>query len=432
MDHLRLIESFGASLADFLVPKNARFVVASSAGVDSMALTHLCLSMIPHERVTVAHYDHGTRADSPLDLDLLRNYLRVFPECRLISKARASSTDSSEAEMRQDRYQFLEQARRESKSDYIVLAHHRDDQIETLFWRLIRGTGMSGLQGMQPKTGWLLRPLLRVSKKDLVSYATHFNIPFREDSSNHSNQYFRNRLRKTLMPVLSDLAVDHGGIDAVSQRLLGLMDDIRESNQMTQHRIEKWLQTHAITTAYWLAWSHLEWNQLKSIEQTQLLAYFYLKQGIETPSRDRVRALGESISERTPHWEGPGKIKGSYSCGYHFLQTHIQRQRSEEEQHHFNWNQNEAHCPSLNLRLRIPAEYHETHELGFFRPGDRCRSKKMSDTLLENRVPSLERSLIPVLKNLKTQEVIWHYVGGASASVAITERGFPFTFESLP
>ena len=96
----------------------------------------------------------------------------------------------------------FESAQQKYNADYIALAHHQDDQIETFFIRLIRGATLKGLGGMQEQDGLYIRPLLNISKKTILNFLTEKNITFVEDSSNLSDEYLRNRIRNKALPVL--------------------------------------------------------------------------------------------------------------------------------------------------------------------------------------------------------------------------------------
>ena len=103
------------------------------------------------------------------------------------------------------RYKWFEEIRSKNNFSYIALAHHQDDIIETFFINLIRGTGISGLHGILPKNGFLIRPLLFTSKDNILDYCIKKDILFREDSSNSSDKYTRNKIRHKIIPVIKDI-----------------------------------------------------------------------------------------------------------------------------------------------------------------------------------------------------------------------------------
>lgn len=106
---------------------------------------------------------------------------------------------------RELRYQWFEEIRKEYKYNYIATAHHQDDSIETFFINLIRGTGISGLHGILPKHGRIIRPMLFTTKNEIEVYVKKHKLKYREDSSNASDKYVRNKIRHHVMPVLKEL-----------------------------------------------------------------------------------------------------------------------------------------------------------------------------------------------------------------------------------
>jgi tRNA(Ile)-lysidine synthase len=111
-------------------------------------------------------------------------------------------TGSKEDLGRKARRLFFKKVMQEYHAQAIALAHHRDDQIETFFIRLIRGTTLSGLCGMRPKSGPYIRPLLATSKQAIIDYLTHHNITYLTDPSNASAEFLRNRIRMQVLPAL--------------------------------------------------------------------------------------------------------------------------------------------------------------------------------------------------------------------------------------
>jgi tRNA(Ile)-lysidine synthase len=107
---------------------------------------------------------------------------------------------------RKIRYDWWEELISSKEFDYVATAHHLDDQIETIFINLLRGTGMKGLQGIPVQRDFLIRPMLEISRADIEQYANEQNVPFRTDSSNLSDDYLRNRIRHHLVPLLAELS----------------------------------------------------------------------------------------------------------------------------------------------------------------------------------------------------------------------------------
>lgn len=177
-------------------------LVAVSGGVDSMVLLHLLRDTAPELGIAIvaAHFDHGMRPHSAADADWLAGVCAAW-EVPLIAR-RAPQALYGETAARTARYAFLSQAMREAGAHRIATAHHADDQIETVLYRVLRGTGMHGLAGIPVRRGPIIRPLLRFRKTELVDYAVAHDIAVREDPTNETDRFVRNRIRRALIPVM--------------------------------------------------------------------------------------------------------------------------------------------------------------------------------------------------------------------------------------
>jgi tRNA(Ile)-lysidine synthase len=164
--------------------------VAVSGGVDSVALLHM-LSEVPDHEIVVTHFDHGIRDDSIEDAEFVRamagGYGLQFETRRV-----ELGPDASEEKAREARYEFLREMAAKHNAR-IVTAHHGDDAIETIAINFTRGTGWRGLAVLDSD---ILRPLLQLSKNDLIEYARKNGLAWHEDSTNASDAYLRNRIRK--------------------------------------------------------------------------------------------------------------------------------------------------------------------------------------------------------------------------------------------
>ncbi|MBT0664602.1 tRNA lysidine(34) synthetase TilS [Geobacter pelophilus] len=189
-------------------------VVAVSGGVDSIVLldylvsrrTSLGLSLI------VAHLNHSLRGnESDGDeafVSLLAQGYGVPFECRredIVARAARTGLSLEEAG-REARYAFFSDVARISGADVVAIAHHLDDQAETVLLRLIRGSGTTGLAGMSHRSadGRYIRPLLDVERSEIERFVTSRKLGFRTDSSNSDSSFLRNRVRLELLPLLTE------------------------------------------------------------------------------------------------------------------------------------------------------------------------------------------------------------------------------------
>lgn len=186
-----------------------RLLVTVSGGADSTALLRILLNL--NYACEVAHCNFHLRGEeSNRDEQFVRNLckeLKVPVHIAHFDTQKEASTKHISIEMaaRQLRYDWFEQLRQAQKLTKIVVAHHLNDNVETFLLNMIRGTGIRGLQGIQPKNGYIVRPLLETSRQDLESYLHSINQPYVIDSSNLEDAYVRNKIRHAVIPVLQEL-----------------------------------------------------------------------------------------------------------------------------------------------------------------------------------------------------------------------------------
>ena len=188
--------------------RGEHLLIALSGGADSVALT--CLLAQSREkyalRLTAAHLNHGIRgADADADAALCRKLcdrlgIGLIEGHADVPRIARETGQGLEAAAREARYRFLREARLRCGANRIVLAHHLDDQAETVLMHLLRGTGPEGVCGMARVSGELYRPLLEVRKSALVQYLEAGGISWREDATNAVADNPRNALRLNVLP----------------------------------------------------------------------------------------------------------------------------------------------------------------------------------------------------------------------------------------
>ena len=138
------------------------------------------------------------RSGSAGDVRWLRGVCRAW-ELPLVT-GRAADAPGSEEEARDVRHRFLEEVRTRHGASAVLTAHHADDQAETVLFRILRGTGVRGLRGMEPARDHLVRPLLERWRSELAAFARRHGVPYREDPTNRDPAYARNALRHVILP----------------------------------------------------------------------------------------------------------------------------------------------------------------------------------------------------------------------------------------
>ena len=194
------------------IKRGSKLVVGVSGGLDSVALLHLLLRVRASLRleVSVAHFNHRLRGrQSTRDELFVRDLAaRLEVPCHVGSgdvKGMAETRGLCLQEAaRMARYDFFRQVLAKTRSSHLLTAHTMDDQAEELLLRIVRGAGLAGLSGIPwTRDGWIARPLLDTSKKELADFMGRHGLSFVEDGSNASDKYLRNKVRHRLIPLLS-------------------------------------------------------------------------------------------------------------------------------------------------------------------------------------------------------------------------------------
>lgn len=192
-----------------LINNNSKIVVGLSGGPDSVFLLNFLNNLAKQKQLTLlaAHLNHEWRADSTDDVKFCQDLCSSIG-VPLISQKISNLVislkfnGSKEEYARKCRRYFFEQLKKEHNADSIALAHHAQDQQETFFIRLIRGSALAGLTAMQPKQDGYIRPLLTINKKEILSYLKQNNISYLTDPTNSSDDFLRNRIRNHVLPAL--------------------------------------------------------------------------------------------------------------------------------------------------------------------------------------------------------------------------------------
>ena len=213
-------DSLGARFAGHirerqLIRPGDKVLVALSGGLDSTVLLHLLrfVSGLPGQTLCAAHFDHGMRAGSLDDLHWVRGLCRAWGVD--LRAGRVARSPASEDEAREERYAFLLNTMAEENAACLVTGHHSDDQVETVLFRILRGTGLRGLAGIpESRPPGITRPLLPFSKRELLVYAKRNRVPHRVDPTNRDTTYSRNFIRHDILPILDEGPIP-GARDAV-------------------------------------------------------------------------------------------------------------------------------------------------------------------------------------------------------------------------
>jgi len=219
-----------------LLKPGSKIIVGFSGGADSVALLHIlhkfdydCIAVHCNFLLRGEESDRDEHFAAGFAASLGLSFITQRFDTANIAKERGISVEMAARDLR---YQLFAELREKHQADAIAVAHHRDDSIETLLINLIRGTGIKGLTGIQPKTGYLIRPLLCVSKEEILQYVREKNLPFVTDSSNEEDKLIRNKIRLQVIPMLETIN------PAVREAIVQTMDNLNEAHKIYESEIE--------------------------------------------------------------------------------------------------------------------------------------------------------------------------------------------------
>jgi len=286
-----LQEQFDQHITTHLeILKNTKLLLAISGGIDSMVMLELCKQL--NLDIAIAHVNFKLRGDAS-DQDAAfvqevahRNdysfHLKEVDTAQYVA-ATGSSTQMAARDLR---YQFFENLCREYSYDYVLTAHHLDDQLETFLINLNRGAGLQGLTGIPELNDQIARPLLPFSRDQIHKYAVQNKISWREDASNKKNTYQRNQLRNQVLPLL------HQALPQLRQHLGNTFNYLKDASKMVDDAVLRFRESEITTTKTGIN------IPIKSLKNTSApLSYLhYLLQPYRFPSTEEVYELVHSQS----------------------------------------------------------------------------------------------------------------------------------------
>ena len=259
---------------------DAPVLLAFSGGADSVALLDMMQKEYPDAPILLAHVNHGIRGE-----EALRD--RTF--CETVAKERGLEIaildadipalakergQSIEEAAREVRYAFFADLMRERSIPFLLTAHHADDHLETVLFRMARGTGLAGLCGIAPMRpfakGHLVRPLLGFTKQEILQYCKEQGVNFVTDSTNADTTYARNRIRAEVLPVLESLFADS------SHRAVQMSAELCEDEACLEELAKAFVKEN--TTARGISYLHLQ-KAHSAIRRRALQMWFEKERG---------------------------------------------------------------------------------------------------------------------------------------------------------
>lgn len=401
-----------------LLDQQMTYLLASSGGMDSMCLGNLLTQL--GISLEVAHLNFQLRGEeSDGDEEFVRNWSNdhklKFHSKRIDTESYAKEKGISiQMAAREIRYAFFEEVRAAQKLDGILLAHHEDDQLETIFLNLLRGTGIEGVYGMADKKGWLIRPLLPFSRAEIQLYLESNHLSWREDSSNKKDDYKRNNLRINGLPAIYNLEPD------ARKNLLTSFQRLKDTGKAFNGLFETWKKTHIREES---DYQFLPIEAVQNQPGASTMLYFWLRPyGFNS---DQAQAISEGLEQPKT-----GNLFKSSSHLLHFDRTELILAPIQEEftpisisesdtelilneekflisiqNHPFQLDKNPLHAQLDAARLEFPLEIRAWKEGDKFVPLGMNSSKKISDFLIDTKVPLAKKKDVKVL--VSGGEIAW-------------------------
>lgn len=431
---LPAVRSF--ALAEELFPPEARILVAVSGGPDSVALLHVLQRLGPKWglHLGVAHFDHGlrkeaSREDARFVADLARNLnLAVYNGEGDVRGLARSQKISLQMAARRLRLEFLHRVRQDQAYDLVALGHTADDQVELFFLRLLRGAGSQGVKGMWPRTpDGLVRPLLAVGKEVLLAWLQQENLPYREDLSNLSRRYLRNRVRLELLPQLQR---DYNPrLGAAVWRLMAILQEderlLAETAAQAFNEVGRWVtpECAALSIPRLLALSPALTTRLlrqtlgiflshQEITSTQVKNLMSLAQGTKSGGlmvwdHCQVARAGEELHffrplppPPEPHpalLSGMGTVESEAGWRLQAKEPAAPLPGPQPASPSVVWLDKGRVSFPLSLRALLPGDR--------FRPAGAPGAKKMQDFLVDAKIPRWLRPHLPLV--ISGDDIIW-------------------------
>lgn len=315
-------------------------LLAYSCGADSTALLHV-LKTLKSEfaySLSCVHVHHGLRKASDDEEEFARDYSASIGVPIQVIRINVSKTGNLENAARTARYQAIEEARRKVNADVVALAHHADDQAETMLMHLLSGSGLDGLKAMSEFRPPFWRPLLSVTKSDLMAYLNKNNLEYMEDESNSDSRFTRNHLRHRVLPIFEELQ------PGFSLRMSQTADILNQDSALLTSLEDEWLAKYEkflppfhfvdlkaynrlhlalkrrivrrLCIRHDIKLNFIQTEQLLSFIEDEQACKYALSIGIYAiKSFQRLHILNDDVKSISVHWSEPIKVPAGNGFG---------------------------------------------------------------------------------------------------------------------
>tara|TARA_B100000674_G_scaffold287851_1_gene238362 strand:- start:116019 stop:117335 length:1317 start_codon:yes stop_codon:yes gene_type:complete len=397
---LRILKNF---------PKPTGYLVSFSGGLDSHVLLH-SIKTISKEinlPIRVIHLNHNLHQES----DIHENHCKEvcssfgFPFLSFQLDLKGDSKKGLEAFAREKRYSVI--ADNLKKNEMLLLAHHRDDQVETLFLQLLRGSGVAGLSGM-PKVrnwrgGWQARPLLNYSKDNLRDYGIKNQLKWVEDPSNKNQNFDRNYIRGTLLPIVKKRWKSYD--KTVNRSISHISNALILSDEVGNDDLKLCLKSHNCLSIKSL-------KKLSFNRRCNAIRFWIKESDKPVPNTKRLLEINQTLLNAT-FKSSPRVDWGNNSiCSYRDSLWITDRERDERPKDMFSWpNQDRISLPKGQFLERTPSNFgipkkiwdENRIRIGWRSEGLKCKilgrygTRSFKKICQELEIPPWNRNHIPLI-----------------------------------
>ena len=410
-------------------------LVACSGGVDSMVLVDILSKIKTIKKIGIAHCNFSLRAaESDEDEEFITQYAyqnaieihSIKFDTKKIAKEKQKSIQLTARELR---YNFFEKISLENNYDFIATAHHLSDSLETSVYHLSKGTGIAGLRGILPKrklyqndTIKIIRPLLCITKNEIIEYAQKNNLKWREDASNKTEKYKRNFIRHSIVPKLKEINPE------IEKTFLNTSERLRALENLLHFHLQNFEQQLILRDDESLL---IPISVIESLtEPLLILSEFLKKKGFSYKQSKQILQQLQNPSSESKTFFSPSYILYTKESEWLLSQK---KEESTEEKVFFissNWMEetileNEENSIRLKLekcsldeidfssdamyadldKLKFPLELRKWQNGDRFVPLGMKNSKTLGNFLTDEKIPVYDRDFVYVL--LSENKIVW-------------------------
>ena len=392
-------------------------VVGVSAGPDSMCLLNLLEEKT--NKIVVCHINHNVREESIKEEAYLRDYCTKHNLIFEVMTIKDYSENNFENEARKKRYVFYEEILKKYNSNMLFLAHHGDDLIETILMKIVRGSNIEGYAGFKRiskvKDYQIIRPLISLTKEDIIEYNKSHNITYFIDNSNTNTNYTRNRYRKYILPLLKKED------KYVHKKFIKYSETLEEYDNYIKDLVKKNINNIYINNIIYIE----ELNKLDEFLKKNTLYYImnniYLNQS-NIITEKHITSILKLINNQKPNITLDLPLNKRLIKEYNIIR--IEDKTSKEEDYKIKFEntltinnftiikekQEESDSNSIcriNLNNISPPLYFRNRKEGDYIILKGCNhKKKIKEIFIENKIPITKRNSYPLLVD-SSDNIIW-------------------------